>query len=225
MASQDEGPSAASVDDQFLRDARLLLALKRAALIKHSTDAGPDESAEPARDRVAAMQALAGVIDYLSVDCKFAAWLGPLEQLAAALMQVEEGHKHPLLMPEAQGNRQRDHMFQTTVKGRAAAAMELWIDAGQSKMGAATEVADALKEAECRLKGRADKFIKAETVASWRNAVIGRAPPSPARNVYRKTLNLAKNAKMAEGLSDEEVAKRATSALQSFVQKHDLREI
>jgi hypothetical protein len=176
-------------------------------------------------DRLAAFHALKTIVDFLEAfeDMRKERLTEPLVKLLSALFQVTQGHRAPMLMPADQGNRPPDHTLLATLKGRAAATMTLWMEAGQPKSGAARIVAEAL--AKCRLKSQSEKFVTKKTVANWRYNVSGAAAPSPAKSAYDKALLIAKSAKAAARLSDEEVARRATASLQTFVQGYGLREI
>jgi hypothetical protein len=174
--------------------------------------------------RKAAAASLAGVIDFLESIGRFKRdrLTEPLEQLFVALLQVEQGRKHPMLTPAKQGHRTKDDLFQATLKGRAAAAMTSWMESRKPEEEAGKIVAEALREAGCKLRSaRSNRSVEWTTVASWRDKVTGNSDASDARRAYRSILRLVES----RSLSWEERAKVLTADLQSFVHKLGLYEI
>jgi hypothetical protein len=175
--------------------------------------------------RQAAITSLMGVVDYLESlgDFKRDGVTEPLVQLLAALNQVQEGRAHPMLTPARQQNRTKDNVFQATLKGWAAAAMELGLRAHQPWKEAAGAVADELTQAGCRLRSlRTDKFATFQTVKNWRQTIVHQ---SPQRSQGARAFAGAIAAAEKLDLAPADAMKRTLAQIRAFVQQNELYEI
>ncbi len=110
----------------------------------------------PEQKRIAVLLALKAVYDFSGlVGLKSRA----LNSLSMSLQDIERGHAAPLFAPSIQ-NRPRDAAQQFLLKATAAAAMQLYMNAGKTKGEASALVARGLS-------------AKPETIARWRDKFSG----------------------------------------------------
>jgi hypothetical protein len=135
-------------------------------------------------NRAGAMRALQGIGQFLNgIDVSTEdAW--PVLEIGRAFIEIDQGIRNPLIMPEKlKGRPQRDLMTLVS-RGRAAAAMELFMKAGMTKKDAAVRVA-------YRLHGTAlitrleDQW---EEVKRWRDEATSGSPEEIIVSQYRKAL-------------------------------------
>ena len=135
-------------------------------------------------NRAGAMRALQGIgrfLDRIDVSTEDA-W--PMLEIARAFVEIDQGIRNPLVMPEKlKGRPQRDLMTLAS-RGLAAAAMELFMKAGMTKKGAAVRVAHRL-HGTTLITRLEDQWKEVER---WRDEATSGSPEEIDVSQYRKAL-------------------------------------
>ena len=151
--------------------------------------------------RYTASMALECVLDFLK-SAGFSSVT--LKRLSTILRELNEGHVHPLLTPPKIPHRKADSLSTLKRKAVAAAAMQLYMDAGASKDKAASKVAKALQKTLFHSYG--GKPISARTIANWRDRYVGCYDNAdPAAYAFQRLLDMMRGSfptptKQAEGV-------------------------
>jgi len=119
---------------------------------------------------------------------------GPIFQTYQALVGLQKGATpkgaapHPLLIPKSTKGRPPNRPEVERVQAEAAAAMELFMQAGDSKDVAARKVFRRVRQIDLKslgYKGKSYEGITHNTIAGWRANFTGRAGNSIGAQRYR----------------------------------------
>ena len=108
----------------------------------------------------------------------------PLQELFVALRQADKGQRSPMLERRRVRHRPTDTDMVQTLKGSAAATVTLLMRAGVPKREAENRVAHALIQEGCRPTGGAHHTLSPNTIAAWRNKMIGHADQTRMSMAY-----------------------------------------
>ena len=146
--------------------------------------------------RVAALKSLEAVLDLIELlyPENYHELRGPIFQTYQALLGLQKGAApkgaapHPLLIPKSTGGRPPLRPEVERVQAEAAAAMELFMEAGDSKDEAARKVFRQVQQIDLEAigyKARDNEGITSKTIAGWRDNFRGYAGNSIGAERYR----------------------------------------
>jgi len=146
-----------------------------------------DAASTAEEKRIAALLALKAIYDFSkSVGLRSRA----LNNLSMALQDIDRGNFPALFSPSIE-NRPRDTAKLFILKSAAAAAMQLLMDSGKSKIDAAGIVATRLELTGFRLPGLRSRPASAKTIALWRDKFSGHSDEEGA-DTYEFSLQQAR---------------------------------
>jgi len=123
--------------------------------------------------RTAAHAAVLGMVAFVDRLWPNERLAAPLHALNAALIDIAQGIRSPMLTPSSSGRRTRDPNAVNILKLYGAFIMQLQMDAGLSKNDAAEKTSNLLHSAGYRQYSGNKKPITANTVSNWRDHHIG----------------------------------------------------
>jgi hypothetical protein len=184
---------------------RLQARLQVAAIIPDRRD--DDEESD--HGRLASLEALTAVIDFLESISNFAPFTGPLEHLAIALKRIENGHPHPMFNARTVVGRTEGDEFDASLRGWSAAVVELGMKAGRGHR-------DRTAKAVAVALGKAGIDVQPNTVRRWRDAILKSKEDPQPRDVraYNAVLEMVS----ARNLHGEQAAKVALNCLKDIAE-------
>lgn len=141
----------------------------------------PDGRDVPGQRRVACIEALNAVLEYLAVVEADPAVRRPLHQLQGALLDADQGISTSLFQYQKRSAGQRRTYLRAIVTGEAVAAVEYLLDAGLGNKAAYQHVAKELDKFDMGSQGF--KGWSADSVKNWFDTIP--TTPSSATNPAR----------------------------------------
>lgn len=108
----------------------------------------------------------------------------PISALRSALEALQKGYTTPFLKPVNYGNRPPLDAFSNSIKGVAAAALEVGMKSGLTLDAASKKVASTLSATDYCLSKKGDK-PKPSTIRDWRSMVKREQAQKPTIEKYQ----------------------------------------
>jgi hypothetical protein len=182
---------------------RLQARLQVAAIIPDRQN--DDEESD--HGRLASLEALTAVIDFLGSISNFAAHTAPLERLALALKRTENGHPQPMFKARTVGHRKEGDESNATLRGWSAGVLDLGMQASLGRDSFAKQVA--------RVLGEVGTHVEPNTVRKWRDAILR----STKRSRDVEAFNAIQSMAQARGLRGEQAARAMLWSLKGAAAK------